>query len=378
MRNRFLAGAIAGVVAAGGLSVVAPGAMASGPQVGARAVHRWHDISPQPGPASKSETLSSVFCFASGKCLALGTLGNADISRLWSGTHWSAKLHHLPAELAAASCATARSCMAVGKFAGGGLITAEHWNGTKWRVQNMAVPAGATFASMDGISCPAANSCIAVGGYLPGNKFPFIPIAERWNGERWTMQVIPGPPRKTFAGFVALSCPALRSCVAVGMYERGAFGETWNGVRWQGRLIPQPGQAEAEPAAVSCTSVTSCLTVGTSNNASAFAAHWNGKKWGEVPPITPKDGVLDTELRGVSCASAIDCEAVGFFAPISNDAPTGLAELWNGRKWFVQHTAAFDEGPLGGVNCLTPVNCIAVGTRESSTTLPSVLAFRYS
>jgi hypothetical protein len=201
---------------------------------------------------------------------------------------------------------------------------AEHWNGTSWSVQPIVLPADATFAFMDGVSCPAANSCIALGGYLAG-KQPFIPITESWNGKRWAMQVIPGPPRKTFASFAALSCPSVRSCVAVGMYQRGAFGETWNGVRWKAQLIPQPGS-------------------------------------------------LDTELRDVSCASATDCEAVGNTA----DAVGVLAELWNGKKWFVQHTAGFNGGGLSGVSCLTPVNCIAVGSYEPPNSLQFFLAFRYS
>jgi hypothetical protein len=376
MRNRFLVGAIAGVAAASGLLVLAPGAMASGPQALTEVVHRWRDISPQPGSKASAEPLSSVFCFASGKCLAVGNRGNAIISRFWTGTHWSGRYSGHPNEMVAASCATASSCMAVGQIEVGHelLAAAEHWDGTSWSMQQIVLPVSATYAFMDGVSCPAANSCIAIGGYLAG-KQPFIPIAERWNGKRWAMQIIPGPPRKTFASFAALSCPAVRSCVAVGMYQRGAFGETWNGARWKAQLIPQPSQATAEPDAVSCTSATSCLTVGGDNEGAAFAAHWNGRKWGEVPPITPKAGSLDTELRGVSCASATDCEAVGHTA----DAAGILAELWNGKKWFVQRTAAFNGGGLGGVSCLTPVNCIAVGSRAGNDTTPSLLlALRYS
>ncbi len=375
MRTGFIVGAVAGVAAAGGLLAVAPGAMASGPQAATKVIHRWHDISPQPGSKASLEPLSSVFCFPSGKCLAVGSRGNASISRFWTGTRWSPRYAGLPDQADAASCATASSCMAVGDVEVGHelLGSAEHWDGTSWSVQPIVLPADATFAFLDGVSCPAANSCIALGGYLAG-KQPFIPIAESWNGQRWAMQVVPGPPRKTFASFSALSCSSVRSCVAVGMYQRGAFGETWNGVSWKAQLIPQPGQATAEPDAVSCTSATSCVTVGGSNDGAAFAAHWNGRKWGEMPPITPKAGSLDTELRDVSCASATDCEAVGLTA----DAEGVLAELWNGKKWFVQHTAEFSGGGLGGVSCLSPVNCIAVGSYEPPNSLQFPLAFRYS
>jgi hypothetical protein len=337
-------------------------------------VHRWHDISPRPGSGA-SDPLSSVFCFASGKCLAVGRRANKSISRFWTGTRWSAKFSRLPHLAVAASCATARSCMAIGVVSVNHvqLAAAEHWNGTSWKTQKLVFPASATFGFIAGVSCPAANLCIAVGGYL-GSKQPFIPIAEFWNGKRWAMRALPGPPRKTFASFAALSCPSVRSCVAVGMYQRGSFGESWNGVRWKAQLIPPPPLATGEPIAVSCTSAAACLTVGQTNDGAAFAAHWNGKKWGEVPPITPKAGSLDTSLSDVSCASATDCEAVGHTA----DAVGVLAELWNGKKWFVQHTTGVNGGGLDGVSCLTPINCIAVGSSESSESLPSLLALRYS
>lgn len=375
MPRRSLAAVTIGLTVAGALAMIAPAAaMASGRPAQSRTGHRWHDISPQPGTKAAAFPLSSVFCFASGECLAVGNRGNASISRIWTGTRWIGKYTRIPVNVAGASCATISSCMAVGLENVGQDLQAAHWDGTSWSTQQIALPAGATFGFLDAVSCPAANSCIALGGYLPG-KQPFIPIAERWNGSDWTLQILPGPPRKTFAGFSALSCPSLRSCVAVGMYQRGAFGESWNGVSWKAQLIPQPGEAEAEPNAISCVSAISCLTVGGSNDGAAFAAHWNGKKWGEVPPITPKAGSLDTELRGVSCATATDCEAVGHTA----DAVGALAELWNGKKWFVQHTAGSDGDELDGVSCLTPVNCIAVGVQEQlSTDTSALLAFRYS
>jgi len=366
MRNRFLVGAIAGVAAASGLLVLAPGAMASGPQALTEVVHRWRDISPQPGSKASAEPLSSVFCFASGKCLAVGNRGNAIISRFWTGTHWSGRYSGHPNEMVAASCATASSCMAVGQIEVGHelLAAAEHWDGTSWSMQQIVLPVSATYAFMDGVSCPAANSCIAIGGYLAG-KQPFIPIAERWNGKRWAMQIIPGPPRKTFASFAALSCPAVRSCVAVGMYQRGAFGETWNGARWKAQLIPQPSQATAEPDAVSCTSATSCLTVGGDNEGAAFAAHWNGRKWSKVASPGPSPGE-GNGLSGVSTLTPTEAWAVGSSGTLEGWRTMVLR--WNGKAW--KPVASPDPGSsfniLDGVSAVSASDAWAVGNYSSN------------
>jgi hypothetical protein len=372
MRNRLVAAAVAGVAAAAVLSLAAPGAMASGPFAATQAAHRWHNISPASSAGHLNDRLTAVSCYAPNGCLAVGIQQHQSIARLLTGTRWSTKFSDLPDLVNQISCASARSCMATG-FTGHLLATSDHWNGTSWTVEKTVNPAGSSVVELDGVSCPAAGFCVAIGEYL-GSLRPLTPFAEFWNGKRWRMQAVPGPPGKTFVNFASISCPSGHYCVAVGAYHRGVFADVWNGAGWKAQLISRPAPVTKSLASVSCPSAHACLAVGA-----GYAAAWNGSKWQatRVQPVVPKGS--NASLNSVSCAFATDCEAVGH----AGDKAGVIAEQWNGKKWFVQHgpaaPAGFYNANLSGVSCVSPVNCVAVGysSPTSSTPFPRLLAFRY-
>jgi hypothetical protein len=375
MRARFLAGLTVGLTVAAALTMTAPGAVASGSPAPGHSVHRWRTDSPGPNPQVPDYGLGLVSCLASGSCLAIGTSQTSDgakpVSQIWNGKAWSTKLGSLPVIPGRLSCATIRSCMAVGVEVVDGsevVAMAEHWNGAGWSQQALpSPPAGATGSELDGVSCPAANSCIAIGSYRM-KRGPRVPLAESWNGEAWTLQVIPGPPNRTFYGLDAFSCASARFCVAIGGYGRGFFTDTWNGATWQAKLATGPGPAD-DPTIFSmqCTSATACLAVGIQ-----FALHWNGTKWQRVPPAMPKGNAAT--LTSVSCTSDTNCEAAG----------ESTAERWDGKKWFVQPGLPTDNrtrfAGVTSVSCVSQFNCIAVGDYQTraTPTLFTPLASHYS
>jgi hypothetical protein len=367
MRKGFLV-----VVAAAWVTMmIAPGAMAAGLAPASSPVHRWHNVSPA-GSGALAQPLNSVSCYSHTACLAIGDQQTGAISRIWTGTKWNTKFSRLPEQASQVSCATANSCTAIGQASAAGRLVAvaEHWDGSSWRMQQPVNPAGSNETAFNAISCPAANSCTAIGAYL-GAKQPFIPIAERWNGKRWTFQTVPGPPGKSFNGFYGISCASVRSCVAVGQYQHGVFADVWNGARWTAQLVGKPSPVPNFVSGISCSSSTACMAVGP-----GFGARWNGATWQIVRPARPKNSYA--ALESVSCTSAVNCEAVG-----NSDDGTGLvAEQWNGKKWAIQGNVAAPDGiqyaSLGGVSCGTPVNCIAVGSYQPETGGPHLLAFHYS
>jgi hypothetical protein len=73
--------------------------------------------------------------------------------------------------------------------------------------------------------------------------------------------------------------------------------------------------------------------VGIGNKLFAIAQQWAGKKWAMAAPAKPK-GAADSELNGVSCATASDCWAVGE-SITSSGATSPLLEQWNGTAWSV-------------------------------------------
>ncbi len=273
--------------------------LAVGTPAGAWTGTRWSAV-----PRPPAGPLSSVSCPAPGFCQAAGpSAGNHPVAARWNGRTWRAERVPRPAPapqslaLAAVSCATARSCMAVGDASRGAqampspmyrdATLVERWNGSRWQIIPSPSP---TYASrLSGVSCPSPTVCVAVGSSANGGRA----LAERWNGARWTLQRTPDIGHAGYSALTAVSCATAVNCMAVGTYNDGLFGiaEHWDGSRWTIRRLPVPPVPPGEeplvlPASVSCMSVTACVTVGSSNGAT-LAERWNGATWTIQPAPNP-------------------------------------------------------------------------------------------
>jgi hypothetical protein len=181
------------------------------------------------------------------------------------------------------------------------------------------------------------------------------PLAELWDGSRWTIEPVPSSSSAKTSTLFSVSCAALTHCVAVGRTESalGAFvplAELWDGTRWTAmQPVPAP-DGEADLAAVSCSAPAACLAVGTARRGfngriGAFAEVWDGSSW----RIVADPGSSRVGLRAVSCISASDCLAAG----------DGLL-AWDGT-----HLGATSD-PAGArvsaISC-TPSGCAVAGSR---------------
>jgi len=271
----------------------------------------------------------------------------------------------------AVSCPTDKMCVAVGEssFSSTGTMLAERWNGHTWSVTRLAHPPGATNSFLTGVSCTSARACTAVGvDFVPATGGG--PLAERWNGSRWTLQVTPNPGQSGVP-LAAVSCGSATSCTAVGYYDFGSLGftsstlaEHWDGRRWAASSLPSAGDLGGDLSAVSCPSRTTCTAAGYYNGTSdegpgtaPLAMRGNSGRWVVEP--TPGDATENgtTGLTGVSCPTAGTCTAVG-----ENAGGGPLAMHWDGLKWRTQ-TAADELGVLGfnGVSCASASACTAIG-----------------
>jgi hypothetical protein len=111
--------------------------------------------------------------------------------------------------LGAVSCRSPRSCVAVG-YSGNGAGTAgemlsERWNGVAWTVQHTPHPAAMRVGFFAGVSCASPISCIAVGFFI-NRAGAGRPLAEHWNGARWSIQRVPTPLAATVLELVGVSC----------------------------------------------------------------------------------------------------------------------------------------------------------------------------
>jgi hypothetical protein len=181
------------------------------------------------------------------------------------------------------SCAAPGACTAVGSWAGSAgpgvpelvVTLAERWDGQRWRVQATPspgsrqpfLPAGHRITNVLGaVACPAIRACFAVGEHFNG-QFN-IPLAERWDGRRWSLQYMPTPPGDQWLQMAGISCATPRMCMAVGNYSTQlagyAFIELWDGQRWTQSVLPTPPGSAYAPSitGVSCPAIDACTIVG--------------------------------------------------------------------------------------------------------------------
>lgn len=252
---------------------------------------------------------------------------------------------------------------AVGLTSGGTLEL--HWNGSTWTKYPVATVNG----YFNGVASTSAGNVWAVGGT---NWFaPSQPLADRWNGKRWSRVAIPDPSGGGF--FNAVAATSAGNAWAVGLIGPGPgivasttpLIEHWNGRAWteQG-FAPVPGGGLLN--GVAATAAGSAWAVGETGGAEprTLIEHWNGRDWARVPsPNVP--GASYSELKSVTVISAGNAWAVGS-AAVGN-SQQALTVHWNGKAWSIVggNTPGGDDGLLGVLATWTH-NIWAVGIRNPS------------
>jgi phosphodiesterase/alkaline phosphatase D-like protein len=288
------------------------------------------------------------------------------------------------------SCVTREWCMFVGRYWEPQTPYSEIWNGIKWSVRPVPAPAGTVHPFLNGVSCASTSSCSAVGEADPSKPGTFTPFVEHWDGTSWTIESLALPSGATEAGLMSVSCVSATECMAAG-WAKGASGTTVPFVAlrsqsgsWSEQTLPpvSGGGSITELHGISCASASACMAVGRTNGTSTvvgsgtgFAESWNGKAWSIVSPATPT-GEEKGFLSSVSCTSANQCIAVGeYLGPHPSATNTELywgswIEKWNGEKetWSEQayhkpSESVLQDG-LGSVSCTGPESCTAVGSFE--------------
>jgi hypothetical protein len=266
-------------------------------------------------------------------------------------------------------CTHARACVAVGSYyqdsARAQLPLAASWNGTAWRVQPTPAPAQTSDSHLASVSCANHTFCSAVGTDVLTSK-RWITLAEVWRGKRW--EITPTPPLKAllFNTLRAVSCSSPTDCMAVGTVHDQALIEHWNGAKWKIQHAPRPAGSESSLLyGVSCVTRKWCMAVGyygsPTDGILAFTEIWTGKHW-SIRPAQQISGSA-SQLLGVSCTSRMSCTAAGTYGDLESlNYP--LAEHWNGKIWTTQpvpHPKGQLDSSLTSVGCSKAHACTAVG-----------------
>ncbi len=332
--------------------VVVAVAVFAGLMVGTPAVAASTTWTLETTPASPNGGgFNAVSCVSGRFCLSVG---GADAIFGWNGSTWYAFASpgNSDTHMTGVACTSTTYCIVVGNsYTGSGYTTAAWvWNGANWTTMNTFNPKS-SWNLLNAISCLGPSRCEAVGQHAGSSTGSPYPMAEYWNGAKWTYQPTKGAP----VGFLdSVSCESPGHCEAVGT-DSNSFSSTGNsplamgldGTKWVTQKTP-PAVADSVFEGVSCYS-KGCIAVGYSEGqAATLADSWSGHNWSAMEDPAATGGYV---LNGVHCQKALECTAVG-------ELGAGLVDTWNGQSWTINDTPL--GGTLYGLSCTTH-ECTAVG-----------------
>jgi len=380
-------------------AAVRTGHLPARPDTGRAAAGQAWSVEQTPNYSLPQGNLAAVSCASRTSCVAVGYAidssgAEVTLAEHWNGSTWRVQATASPrratsSSLDGVSCRSATACTAVGSYvssSGSQRTLAEAWNGSTWHIQTTPNPAGPTSGGLSGVSCPSATACIAVGFYYDSTAHADFTLAEAWNGSKWKIQTTALPAGAISSGLDGVSCRSATDCTAVGFYQtdpatQSTLAEAWDGTSWQVLLTPNPASADISGlSGVSCRSATACTAVGSSHDTVAhadvtLAEAWNGTTW-QIRATPEPAGATSGSLAGVSCGSATACTAVGTYGTTSGIGLT-LAEAWNGTSWHVEATpspASASVSSLVGVSCRSATACTSVGSDQNSLDISLTLA----
>ena len=198
----------------------------------------WKRLSPVENPGNrKNGLLQGTSCIEEGVCIAAGAWGRESEGRQisqagsegWNKKEnkWTAVEAEEPATAKFASfygisCASAKFCMAVGRWSeavssGPYRALADVWNGIKWTVVlSSGGPPGATEGTLHGVSC-VKEDCETVGDAKNSSGVE-VSLAYHWKEKKWGFQSTENPAGAKASSLEGISCTAVEACNAVGGY----------------------------------------------------------------------------------------------------------------------------------------------------------------
>ena len=262
--------------------------------------------------------------------------------------------------------------------------------GTPIKVSGLAALRKGGTVEVLSVSCASAGSCAAGGYYLDrhGHRQGFAAAVR--NGAWGRVMEVPGLGALDKGGraeVLSVSCAPAGSCAAGGYYldghghRQGFVAVERNGV-W-GTAIEVPGLAalnahgDGGVSSVSCASAGNCAAGGFyadgHRHRQGFVAVERNGVWGtaiEVPGLGALNVDGDVGVGSVSCASAGSCAAGGFYTDRHYNSQGFVAVERNGR-WGtaieMPGPGAVSKGGYGAVSsvsCASAGNCVAGGYHE--------------
>jgi hypothetical protein len=370
-------------------------------------MQRGMAMSPMRWPAAAATFALAFGCLAYGSAPAVASGGpTAALVRVAAGGTWG-KAEEVPgiaalntgehAQIYSVSCASAGNCSAGGYYTD----TSGHYQafvvtqaGGTWgkaeEVPGIAALNTGGSAGVESVSCASAGDCSAGGEYTDSLGDQQVFVVTQVGGTWGKAEEVPGIAALTagwYAQISSVSCGSPGNCSAGGVYndngnanEDQPFVVTQAGGTW-GKAEKVPGvaalSADVDSAidSVSCASAGDCSAGGyygdgSSSAVQAFVVTQAGGTWGkaeEVPGIAALNTGGGAEIYSVSCASAGNCSAGGYYTDTSGHyqafVVTRAGGTW-GKAEEVPGIAALNKGGNAvtmSVSCASAGNCSAGG-----------------
>ena len=215
----------------------------------------------------------------------------------WDGTSWSLVPNADPADafhasLQGVSAQSRKDVWASGFYydpAGAGTTLIEHWNGKKWKHVDSPNSPNSPDTEFHAISAVSANDVWAT-GFTTLTGSTFLPLAEHWNGKKWAIVDIAPPTGSQNTYLYAVDGLNAKDVWATGYYYSGGsyltLAEHWNGRKWKVSPTPNtPGALSNYLFGVSMVSSDDVWSAGGSFLSAdiPFMQSWDGASWNLVP-----------------------------------------------------------------------------------------------
>jgi hypothetical protein len=267
-----------------------------------------------------------------------------------------------------------------------------------WRLSRIPLPPGLkdSSAGLLSVSCPTSSFCVAVGTrqYYDSTASSYyeLPLVERFNGSRWTMETVRSPDATPQVGqlpedqLTDVSCPTDRFCIAVGSFGRlststglgvgvsGGLVEIFDGRTWRTVKLRASSRSDTNAylGAVFCLQSRNCFIVGTAESPqilqTLISYKYEDGSWISVPfGGLGKDSV--DNLSRIYCSSMNHCLAVGTSSFGTFGSSKALAAVFAGHSWklddpLTAQQQAAGVSDLADASCLSDGHCVTVGSIE--------------
>jgi hypothetical protein len=370
---------------------------------GAPASARWGPAMPVPGLAGRGLNaggqawVSSVSCASAGNCTVGGSYrdghnhGQAYVASERNG-RWGNAIE-IPgtaglnaggeAGVDSVSCPSAGNCTISGGYTDGhghGQVFVTSERDSRWGAA-IEIPGTAGLNAQQigdtSVSCASAKNCAARGFYTDGQRHTHLFVLSRRNGRWSAATVVPGTVGGVQAGVNSMWCDSAGDCLAGGVYNdqgrQQAFVANERNARWgvAVNVLRASGlnAAQAWVTSVSCASAGNCASGGSyedgHGHSLVFVVGERGGRWGtaiEIPGIAGLNAGGYPQVSSVSCPSAGNCAAGGWYLDSSHNRHAFIVSERNGR-WgnAIEIPGTQARSWVNSVSCGSAEDCAADG-----------------